>query len=128
MLSEFDDGATAGGSWSAKESNPLLVAVKKEFPHLIPKVMAARTEAYPAPPHAELVKRTLALKKDEEQSSSVPDFEMPWQVLLVALGGWVAFHIVSSNMSLGPLLPVINAVGIVLMIYFGFFKDMGNDE
>jgi hypothetical protein len=116
------EGVVVGAPIGPTSTSPLFEAVKVEFPDLISHVMMERTRAYPLPPSQALIKQTMN-NRDGVQEGKPIEFDFPWQVLVVAVVGWGIFHFTSQDIKLGPFLPVINAVGIVLMLYYGFFRD-----
>jgi len=127
MATETDDASitslshtsTAGGE------NPVFAAVKEEFPDLIQRIMTLRTQAHPMPPSELLMSQTMAGTEGEKEKETQPvAFNFPWQVLSIGFTGWAVFHIVGQNVHLGFLLPFINIIGVVLIIYYGFtIKD-----
>ena len=118
-LSALKGGGVVGAPTG---SSPLFEAVKVEFPDLVTHIMMERTRAYPLPPSQALIKQTMNNREGVQEGKPV-EFDFPWQVMVVAVVGWGIFHFTSQEIKLGPFLPFINAVGIVLMLYYGFFRD-----
>jgi len=92
-----------------------------EFPGLLEELLEGRKQLFPLPPSQLMIQRTRDSGSAADQETSKQ--EVPVFPLWALVGACVCFFFyqhVSRIIVLGPIIPVVNIAGFVLLAYFAF--------
>jgi hypothetical protein len=87
----------------------------EEFPDLITNIMTMRQRSFPMPPSQALLTRAADNSKDV---STFQGDSMSWWSIALTLIGVIVYQYVLRVVALGPLVPVINLVGLAGVGYY----------
>jgi hypothetical protein len=91
--------------------------LKEEFPDLFENLLISRAEFFPLPPSQLIVTR---VAKSQENSMKAKRERFPFMSLATLAVCLYIYQHVTTIIALGPLVPLINVVGFVLVLVIGF--------